>query len=70
MSDTERLNLRDLDLASLRAAVGRYGVDEVRAGRISLRSTGMEPPRSRAWRVWGARHAGRWNATWSFRTCR
>jgi 23S rRNA (adenine2503-C2)-methyltransferase len=37
MSMTERLNLRDLDAPGLRAAVARYGVDEVVAGRIFAR---------------------------------
>ena len=37
MSSGDRLNLRDLDATGLRAAVERYGVDEVIAGRIFAR---------------------------------
>jgi 23S rRNA (adenine2503-C2)-methyltransferase len=37
MSAAERLNLRDLDAPGLRAAVARYGVDQVVAGRIFSR---------------------------------
>jgi 23S rRNA (adenine2503-C2)-methyltransferase len=37
MAAAERLNLRDLDAGALRAAVARYGVDAVVAGRIFSR---------------------------------